>query len=93
MKNINFDVSKEDFELISQITKRALNKIEIRNATDRVCLQMDITAVHNNGNPLKLNDLLNANDFNFFHDVAGIIKNINRSTGKLENYFLPRFSA
>lgn len=40
----------------------------------------------------KIAELLPADDFNFAHDVAGIRRRINRTTGKLENYFLPRFA-
>ncbi len=54
---------------------------------------MDITAAHRNGCPLKLDELLKAEDFDFAHDVFGIRRYINRKTGKLENCFLPRFSS
>ena len=53
---------------------------------------MDITACHANGNPLRLAELLSADDFNFCHDVLGIRRHINRETGQLENCFVPRFS-
>ena len=53
---------------------------------------MDIAAAHLNGCPLKLDELLHADDFNFLHDVFGIMNNINRQTGKLENNFLPRYA-
>lgn len=55
-------------------------------------IEMDIDACHNNGCPLKLTDLLNADDQNFAHDVFGIRANIDRTTGKLLNCFLPRFA-
>jgi hypothetical protein len=55
-------------------------------------LTMDLTAVHANGNPLRLAALLAADDFNFAHDVYGIQQHINRNTAKLENHFSPRFS-
>jgi hypothetical protein len=92
MTNINFDVTKEEMQLISKIGKRALQRIEIRNLVDSISLNMDITATHKNGNPLRLNDFLNADDFNFFHDIYGILNHLNRETGKLENCFSPRFS-
>lgn len=53
---------------------------------------MDITAVHANGNPLKLAELLATDDFNFTHDVFGITRHIDRETGKLGGCFVPRFS-
>lgn len=55
-------------------------------------LDMDITAAHI-ANPLKLEALLNADDFNFNHDICGIRANINRDSGEMNNCFLPRFSA
>jgi hypothetical protein len=59
---------------------------------DKLACDMDLTACHNNGNPLKLENLLNADDGNFAHDVVGINHNLNRKTGKLENCFSPRYS-
>ena len=53
---------------------------------------MDIDACHCNGCPLKLQELLDADDFNFAHDVFGIRSNINRKSGELENCFLPRYA-
>jgi hypothetical protein len=53
---------------------------------------MDLDATISNGNPLRLDDLLKADDFNFSHDVFGIRWHLNRNNGKLENHFLPRFS-
>ena len=58
----------------------------------KLTLVMDIDACHSNGCPLKLEELLNASDFDFAHDVGGIITNINRETGKLENCFVPRYA-
>ncbi|MCK1479288.1 hypothetical protein IVB27_32260 [Bradyrhizobium sp. 197] len=55
-------------------------------------IDMDLAATHCNGNPLRLDDLLKADDFNLLHDVSGIAKHLNRETGKLEGFFSPRFS-
>lgn len=54
---------------------------------------MDITATHANGCPLRLDDLLAADEFNFGHDVFGIRNCLDRKTGKLMRNFLPRFHA
>lgn len=54
---------------------------------------MNLSACHASGNPLRLSDLLQADDFNFAHDIFGIDRHINRATGKLENFFSPRFLA
>ena len=52
-----------------------------------------LAATHANGNPLRLHDLLNADDLNFAHDVWGIRSKIDRTTGKLTDHFSPRYSA
>lgn len=41
---------------------------------------------------LKLEELLAADDSNFVHDAFGIYNHMNRTTGKLEGCFLPRFA-
>jgi hypothetical protein len=40
---------------------------------------------------LRLEDLLNADDFNFAHDIVGIVNNIDRKTLEF-HHFLPRFA-
>lgn len=88
-QEISWDCKKEDYELISKIANRAIKEYK---AIIKMDLNMDITAVHCNGNKMDLEKLLNADDFNFFHDIFGIMKNIDRKTGKLTNHFLPRCS-
>jgi hypothetical protein len=55
-------------------------------------VQMDLAACHCNGCPLQLTELLDADDFNFSHDIFGIRRHLNRTTGKLDDRFLPRFA-
>jgi hypothetical protein len=90
---ISFEVSREERAIIEKIAKRA-QPIFDRNNIDQSQLDtiMDISATHANGCPLRLQELLDADHFNFAHDVAGIYRHINRRTGKLENCFLPRFA-
>lgn len=57
---------------------------------DRSTLLMDLENADNQFN-LRLGDLLNADTFNFGHDVIGIQQYINRSTGAV-NGFIPRFA-
>jgi len=84
---------KAELELESEIAKRAVIMAkQSRVAYDQMTAVMDIDACHNNGCPLKLRELLDADNFNFAHDVFGIRNNINRKTGQLENCFLPRYS-
>lgn len=91
---ISFDLSAEDSRLTLGITRRFIalyGKIgpEIRFLD----VVMDLRACHANGNPLKLQELLDAKDSDFMHDLCGIQRHINRSTGQLEDYFSPRYSA
>lgn len=42
---------------------------------------------------LRLDDLLNADDLNFAHDIIGIVNNIQRNTQPVEfGLFVPRFA-
>lgn len=90
---INFNVSLEDAKTISKIARRA-TAMASRHDFDYPIMEsiMDVTACHANGNPLRLEEFLATDDFNFAHDAFGIRKYINRSTGELEDFFSPRFS-
>lgn len=90
---INFTASARDRRLISQIASRAVALGEKHGSpVDSMSCTMDIAACHLNGNPLRLRDLLDADDFNFTHDVFGIERHLDRTTGKLDARFSPRFS-
>ena len=89
----NWEATSEEHILQSKIGERAsaLAKavgIEYKQIT----AMMDVGACHSNGNPLRLADLLESDDANFAHDVFGIRANIDRTTGKLMNCFVPRYS-
>jgi hypothetical protein len=93
VQEVSFECSSADRSTIGKIVERA-KRLDLigRNYSGLSCT-MDVTAAHCNGNPLRLEDLLKADDFNFMHDVCGIARHLNRDTGKLENFFSPRFSA
>ena len=74
--------------LISAIADRMM---DIDPDTDRLSLEMDLGACHVNGCPLDLHRLLTAEHGNFGHDVRGIVRFLDRTTGKIpENKFWPR---
>lgn len=81
-------VSKFETEIISKISMRAK---ALGYPDDLITINMDITAAHI-ASPLKLDELLNADNENFMHDVFGIRKHINRKTGNLDGIFAPRFA-
>ena len=90
---INWEATIEEHKLQSKIGARAsaLAK-EVGIEYKQITAVMDIGACHGNGNPLRLADLLEADEVNFAHDVFGIKANIDRATGKLMNCFVPRYS-
>lgn len=90
---LKWTTDRTEMDIESQIADRAIALAKVAGFQyDKMSAVMDIDACHNNGNPLKLAELLAADNFNFAHDVFGIRANINRTTGKLENCFSPRYS-
>jgi len=89
MAKISLDVSATDALTIRKIVKRACADDK---RLDRLNLTMDITATHRNGNPLDLERLLTTDDFNFYHDIYGIVRHLDRDTGRLTGHFSPRLS-
>ncbi len=95
MNQISFAVqSQSEARLIHKIAARAVN-MAIGAGLDYPMMDadMDITACHVNAFPLRLDELLHADEFNFSHDVFGIRRHLNRETGQLENCFVPRFAS
>ena len=94
MSTINWDCTREESLVIDEIIRRFQNLApDSQAASDKVGLMMDIEACHCNGCALRLDELLQAADSDFVHDVAGIYRNLDRLTGKLQDCFLPRFAA
>lgn len=90
---INWSVTDQDFEIIEKIAERAYMMARSQGVEyDMTSLAMQVIACHLNGCPLKLQALLDADNFNFSHDVFGIANHIDRKTGKLTRCFLPRFA-
>lgn len=90
---INWHCSKDDSSKILRIMLRAASLLNFESrGADRMSVSMDLTACHVNGNPLDLDGLLVANESDFIHDVTGIMRHINRKTGKLTDCFEPRYA-
>jgi hypothetical protein len=93
MKQINFHVEKRDYNNINRIADRAVTMAKQSCINyDKMSALMDLTAVHANGCPLRLETLAESTDGDFAHDVFGIRQNLNRKTGQLENFFVPRYA-
>ena len=81
--------NKERFEMYVKIAERA-EQMGIYNG-ERFSLLMDIENADNVFN-LRLEDWLKADNFNFAHDVVGIVNNIDRRNPTDFNLFVPRFA-
>ena len=102
MNAVSFECDAADFLAIRKIAERAIRDSGESKRRMPTCgtreylkqlemeIEMDVTAVHCNGCPLDLEKLLAFDAFNFAHDINGIRRHLNRQTGKLEDFFLPR---
>lgn len=85
----DFRLPDHERALLDKIVERAVEELEIK---DVQCLDMDLTACHKYDTPLDLERLLAAPFGDFGHDVHGISRYIDRSTGKLTDHFCPRLA-
>lgn len=82
-------LDKEQTELTIKIVNRA-EKLGLMQ-TGRITALLDMEKATEDFN-LQLTDMLNADVFNFAHDFVQIQNDINRTTGKFSNRFVPRFA-
>ena len=89
---INFKASRQDYLIADRIVRRMEHMAREHGVKrfDRLNHFMDIIACHANGCQLKMQELLDADDFTFAHDTFGITRHMDRNTGKLTDCFLPR---
>jgi hypothetical protein len=89
---MNIEFSK-NLDAIAKIADRAPADL-VRHAGGRLSFIMDMSAADgcNGNNPIDLDALAKADDFNFIHDVAGIVRHLDRATGRLTDCFVPRFA-
>ena len=91
--SVQFDMTKAELQIAAKIARRAVKLSKAHGGDyEQQDAVMDLDACHSNGCPLKLEALLEADDFNFAHDVFGIRRHLDRSTGELGGCFLPRFA-
>lgn len=93
------EIDGDDVRKIHRIAMRAAKELSEVDAVHRndptfdiLSCEMDLTVVHATVG-LRLDDLIEAEPFNFWHDISGIERHLNRDTGELENCFLPRYAA
>lgn len=86
-------MTKEEIDALQQIAHRAVRIWkQYGHHTSAINVAMDVLMVHCLNKPLRLKDLLGADEFNFMHDIVGIYDCLDRQTGKLSR-MEPRFSA
>lgn len=94
MREVSFMITKDDRALVRQIVDRfaeaASDLGDQRDLDELRAVSMDLVACHANGCPMDFQRLLDAPDFDFFHDIDGIQRHIDRATGELGDCFLPR---
>jgi len=73
---------------INHIAKKACQMMAVMDF-DFMKLEMDLQAAHL-AVGLDLDQLYYGDNGDFNHDVAGIVANIDRTTGEMRNSFLPR---
>lgn len=93
MPEISFETSRVEDAVIHKIVDRYIDKFP--RSDYRMSLEMDLAAVHCNGCELDFKKLLEFDDFNFVHDIDGIMRNLDRDDdsptgGQLLHCFLPR---
>lgn len=93
-QEISFTATEYESGVIREIADRAV-ALARKYDIDYPVLDatMDLLAVHSNGNALRLEELRDAPDFDFAHDIFGIRRHLDRETGQLGDCFCPRFSA
>lgn len=82
-------LDKSRFMMYVKLAQRA-EGMGIYNG-ERINLLMDIENADKVFN-LQLEELLNADDANFVHDIIGIVSNIDRSNPTDFNFFVPRYA-
>jgi hypothetical protein len=101
MKMINFKMDPRHVDLIMAVADRveALEALHRApgNRRDRLSIVMDIAVVQNSETPLMLQELLDAADVDFAHDMFGIERHLDRdegspTAGQLLDCFLPRYA-
>jgi hypothetical protein len=83
-----------DFETIQKIGKRGSELYKRINGTDvkPQFIASEVWIVHNYICPLRLDELAEADEANFAHDVGGIHRHLDLGNKKLNDCFRPRFA-
>jgi hypothetical protein len=91
------DLSKASSTESQQIVDIMLRAASLMNFehldSSRLDVVMDLTACHLYGCTMDLAGLLAADPQDLIHDITGILRHIDRRSGQLAGFFLPRYAA
>lgn len=90
LKEMDWNSGDEDADLIIQIAQRAAY---VSHDFDFATVAHDVAMVHLNGSPLRLEELRDAENAEFWDEMFCIRQNLDRKTGKLKHGLLPHFRA
>lgn len=79
--------------VIAKIADRAVDLYAQHDVrVERLDVLLDVMVCHFEAQPLRLDELLLADDMNFAHDIGGINRHLDRENRVLTDCFSPRFS-
>ena len=82
---------EEEWELIDAVLDRAEEIRLLRDtAISRQAMKDALVIAYGNDPSIKLDVLRDCAEEDFWHDVWGIYANLNRATGKMRDFFVPR---
>ena len=91
--------SKQDYQLIGKVAKRAIKVIEEKIPHSKLAdrgitdLMMDLTVCHSKHFKLRLSEMLKTKDiFSFLHDIYMIADSVNKETLGWDGFGSPRFT-
>lgn len=95
---VSFNVTVQQQRIIRIIAARAVAEIfgpaGLAAEQDAQSVEMDLCAVIAQGQPLNLPGLMSVSSrADFHHDILGIWRYLNRTTGKLDHGWLPKCAA
>lgn len=86
----------DEADLVRRVAHRVIQFASPRAFNDAwssfYACELDISAAHMNGCPLRLADMLTAPIDSLLHDVFGIAAHLDRRTGQLKGGFMPLYA-
>ncbi|MHC4933697.1 MAG: DUF6874 family protein [Planctomycetota bacterium] len=82
------DLLPGTIDVLAGITQRAKRELSVGSVETMVC----VAEVHLD-RPLRLHELLDADAFNFAHDVLGILRHWDHEARVMRDCFVPRYTA